>query len=93
MPIEITREQMVEAKQWLKDHLKVLNDGHGILIEESDIDVLEAILAALEGSEKLIKAVKDYLEWGAMTGSDRDLHESRFLEALTALNVEVPNAD
>ena len=30
----------------------------------------------------MYKAIKEYLEWGAMTGSDRDLHEDAFKKAI-----------
>lgn len=41
-----------------------------------------ALLAAANREQKLRKAITEYLEWGAMTGSDRDLLEDQFREAL-----------
>jgi hypothetical protein len=29
---------------------------------------------------ELLEAIEEYLEWGAMTGSDRDLFHSKFTE-------------
>jgi hypothetical protein len=55
-----------------------------------ELKIIDSILSALEQpkppNDKLIQAVKDYLEWVPTTGSDRDLHESKFRKALDALD-------
>lgn len=35
--------------------------------------------------EKMLEALKDYLEWGAMTSSDRDLFDNRFKELISSI--------
>jgi hypothetical protein len=45
----------------------------------------EAALAnarLIAASPELLAVVKEYLEWGAMTGSDRDLFDERFRAAI-----------
>jgi hypothetical protein len=51
-------------------------------------DVLSLLEASPGGAEtkdsKLRQAVQEYLEWGAMTGSDRDWFERKFRDALAS---------
>lgn len=42
-------------------------------------------LAVAEALPELVKAVVDFLEWGAMTGSDLELHRGKFRAALAKL--------
>lgn len=44
----------------------------------------DEILAALEQRDRLAAAIVRYLSWGPMTGSDRDLHDQAFRDALGA---------
>jgi len=92
-----------EMRAWLEEKIrhsekfiKAYPGSIDIKKARKDMEMMQAILAVLEKkspNENLIQAVKDYLEWGAMTGSDRDLHESKFLKALAALGVEVSDGD
>lgn len=42
----------------------------------------EANARLIAAAPDLLAAVKDYLAWGPMTGSDRDLFEYKFREAI-----------
>lgn len=45
-------------------------------------------------ADKLAEALREYLEWGAMTSSDRDLHERAFRSALAAYDARnVPTVE
>jgi hypothetical protein len=46
---------------------------------ESDAEANARLIAA---APDLLAALKEYLEWGAMTGSDRDLFNEKFTSAI-----------
>jgi hypothetical protein len=53
---------------------------------------LPACLAAQSRAASLLavlEVVREYLEWGAMTGSDRDLFEAKFRAAIAAYDALV----
>ena len=39
-----------------------------------------------ESYREMYDALRAYVEWGAMTGSDRDLHESKFRALLARID-------
>lgn len=58
----------------LKDYERL---GDDILLTEK-----EANARLISAAPDLYEAVKAYLEWGPMTGSDRDLHDKAFRSAI-----------
>jgi len=42
----------------------------------------EADARLIAAAPDMFAALKDYIEWGAMTGSDRDLFDRKFREAI-----------
>ena len=53
----------------------------------------EVLTVARSAGDRLAQhqiALRDYLDWGAMTGSDRDLFESKFRELLAGVPAPVP---
>jgi hypothetical protein len=89
-----TNEEMIELLKEIRSGLKneiEIKDMQYLLhyFWRSDIPIIDSILAELSEkspNEKLVQAVKDYLEWGPMTGSDRDLHESKFRKVLESMD-------
>jgi len=49
--------------------------------EYEEESIREAFLFA--AAPDMYEAIKEYLEWGPMTGSDRDLHAAAFRAAIT----------
>lgn len=45
-------------------------------------DTQEANARLIAAAPDLLAALKDYIEWGAMTGSDRDLFDEKFRAAI-----------
>lgn len=58
--------------------------AHFAEAEAQELERFEALGLARQfaASGDLLEAVKDYLEWGAMTGSDSDLFAARFRAAV-----------
>jgi hypothetical protein len=57
-----------------------INEARASLMDGNDDT--EALLLLLADHAKLTQAVRDYLEWGAMTGSDRDYFHDRFADLI-----------
>lgn len=43
--------------------------------------------------DKALKAIKDFLEWGAKTGSDRELFDDKFRKILTEAKIKFKEPD
>ena len=43
------------------------------------------IIAAVNHHAELVEALREYLEWGAMTGSDREMFNQRFRDLLARI--------
>jgi hypothetical protein len=68
---------------------------HGLGRQDGDLPKLVHRLAdAMDEAEQerdaLRAAIRDYLEWGPMTGSDRDLHERKFRKLVPTDSTEAP---
>jgi hypothetical protein len=44
--------------------------------------MIEANARLITAAPDMYKAIKEYMEWGPMTGSDRDLHTAAFRAAI-----------
>jgi hypothetical protein len=63
----------------------VTNQGGTPIAELSHLSMPEneANARLIAAAPNMYEAIKEYLEWGAMTGSDRDLLECKFRAAIS----------
>jgi hypothetical protein len=66
-------EKLAAAEGWAAEAERLL-----LVHTSGSVKYQAAAMAAEERARKLEEAIVDYLEWGAMTGSDRDLFADRF---------------
>lgn len=51
-------------------------------MDEERMSELKADAYLIAAAPDMFMAIKEYLDWGPMTGSDRDLHENAFRAAI-----------
>lgn len=59
-----------------------LADMDKLFIDGSNLGEALADAHLMAAAPEMLAALKEYVEWGAMTGSDRDLFEDKFRAAI-----------